>query len=113
MEPVGDFTYKYSLLENNGHLYAAVGHSNASVYPGTIVNIDCPVTGFPLPDIIWSFNGRVLQPSKNAVEVKENGTLVLYYLSRDGQGYYECSAFNFAGGYTAKIFLKVTGMSEN
>lgn len=108
-ETASKSVYKYNVMNGKGYVKGSVGSSAISGYPGSEVFIDCPVTGFPLPDIIWSKNGKRLNPEYDFVEIRKNGTLVLPHLTREMEGTYECFAVNFGGGYAKNITVTLVG----
>lgn len=73
------------------------------------MSIDCPVSGFPLPDIIWSKNGKRLNPEYDLVYLRNNGTLVMPHVTSQMQGTYECFAVNAGGGHARNVTLSVIG----
>ena len=101
--------YNYDVMKGKGYVKGTVGSGKISGYPGTELLIDCPVTGFPTPDIIWSKNGKRLNPEYDFVEIRRNGSLFVPHLTSEMGGIYECFAVNFGGGYAKNITVSVVG----
>ena len=110
-EEVPASSYNFNILKSKGVLKASVGSANVSSFPGTEVFIDCPVSGFPPPEVVWSKDGKPLNPEYDPIEIRGNGTLVLPHLTSEMQGTYVCLAVNMGGGYARNITIKVTGES--
>ena len=108
-ETISKPVYNYDVMKGKGYVKGSVGSDGVSGYPGSELSIECPVTGFPLPDIIWSRNGKRLSPEYDFVEIRNNGTLVLPHLTKAMEGIYECFAVNFGGGYARNITVTVVG----
>eukprot|EP00794_Sanderia_malayensis_P010066 gene10066-11094_t len=104
--------YGYDIMQGKGYLHGTVGLVNISAYPGTEVFIDCPVSGFPVPDVFWSRNGQRIMEGDGFAVVEKNGTLSLPHLTNAMEGVYECFAVNVAGGYSRNLTVTVTKPSS-
>jgi len=99
--------YNYDVMKGKGYVKGTVGSGKISGYPGTELLIDCPVIGFPMPDIIWSKDGKRLNPEYDFVEIGRNGSLTVPHLTNEMEGIYECFAVNAGGGYAKNITVSV------
>lgn len=77
------------------------------------VIFECRVDGIPMPSIYWSKEGRPEQlmfPNNTYghIHVNNDGTqLIIYGVTSDDQGVYECTALSVAGSITTSVQLNV------
>lgn len=64
--------------------------------------LKCDATGFPLPNISWTFDGQPLQNSTN-ITISNDGNVYLKNINASNEGAYVCDATNNIG-ITQKIF---------
>ena len=80
-----------------------------------MVILECiPPFSDPSPFIFWKKDGSFFQPPDNAA-VSMHGSLYLLGVTKEDEGYYECSAINIVTGTlrsSRKAHLFVTGNSE-
>ena len=78
--------------------------------------MDCLVTGNPQPVYFWSKEGtQVLMFPGNTYgkfSVSNDGTLSVYNVDKDDQGYYICSAVSKVGSAITRTFLSVVVLNE-
>ena len=71
----------------------------------------CPVSGYPVSNIVWEREGRQL-PINDRQRVYTNGTLIIEDVQRsEDAATYTCIARN-EQGYSARSDLEVTVMGE-
>lgn len=79
---------------------------NTEVLEGSTTELNCRVSGYPVPAIAWTKDGDRL-PSPDRHVVLPSGTLRILFASRSDQGQYECQAINIIGVRLARAFLMV------
>ena len=79
---------------------------NTEVLEGSTTELNCRVSGYPVPAIAWTKDGDRL-PSPDRHIVLPSGTLRILFASRSDQGQYECQAINIIGVRLARAFLTV------
>lgn len=79
---------------------------NTEVLEGSTTELNCRVSGYPVPAIAWTKDGDRL-PSPDRHVVLPSGTLRILFASRSDQGQYECQAINIIGVRLARAFLTV------
>jgi hypothetical protein len=71
---------------------------------GMAVTLECPVTGYPVPEITWLKNGLIVQSNNNLV-IQDNGAVLLIRRMQDSDtGNYECEASNGVGEVLRRTF---------
>ncbi|XP_037392153.1 hemicentin-2 isoform X1 [Pygocentrus nattereri] len=85
------------------------GVQELSVLLGQQVEMECRVTGHPVPTVEWSLNGEVLSRNGDTlVEFADQGqVLKLKSVRLRDQGVFECSARNSAGTHSRQFRLTV------
>ena len=78
----------------------------------TDVVLGCEVVGYPSPEVNWSRDGYMLQPT-SGILLHGNGSLVLYNVNDSLQGTYTCSAKNTHGADAITYNLKIQGNGQN
>ncbi|KAG8436526.1 hypothetical protein GDO86_007581 [Hymenochirus boettgeri] len=79
-----------------------------SVVAGKEVNLECKVTGIPLPSIQWFKENRLLSTEDPNVHATENGQILHIKKSRlSDNGLYKCIATNAAGSQIKESKLSV------
>ena len=88
-----------------------VSRSNLSVIVDRSIAIDCPVTGIPLPDIVWFKDGQQLATNQNDdIRVVSRGQrLEVNNADLGDAGEYKCLAKNAAGFVERDFHLHVWG----
>ncbi|KAF4517358.1 hypothetical protein B566_EDAN018819 [Ephemera danica] len=123
-----------SVLTNDGGLYRCVASSKVgstehsarlnvyglpfirpmekkAIVAGENLFVTCPVAGYPIENIVWERDGRVL-PINRKQKVFPNGTLIIENVERQSdQATYTCVARN-AQGYSARGTLEVQVMGS-
>ncbi|XP_030760728.1 LOW QUALITY PROTEIN: peroxidasin-like [Sitophilus oryzae] len=75
---------------------------SVSVNVGTQqVLLECQALGYPVPQIIWSHNGRQLASTSKTV-ILPSGTLLIRNIEGSDHGTYLCEAFNYNGRVSAE-----------
>ncbi|XP_076325413.1 terribly reduced optic lobes isoform X10 [Tachypleus tridentatus] len=83
--------------------HLTISPSSAEAAPGETVQFDCRVTGYPTPDIQWTFSGGELPETSSQV----GGTLRLTRIDSSQQGIYICTASNNYGTAQAQVRLHI------
>jgi len=85
--------------------------SNLSVIVDRSIAIDCPVTGIPQPDIVWTKDGQQLATNQNDdIRVVSRGQrLEVNSADLNDAGKYKCVAKNAAGFVERNFQLHVWG----
>ncbi|CAJ0933626.1 unnamed protein product, partial [Mesorhabditis belari] len=82
-----------------------------SVLEGGRVEIGCPVSGLPAPEINWIVEGRIMSRESSefqGVRLSEDGqTLIIDSATADHTGQYHCVAQNKAGSLDVDVDLNV------
>jgi len=79
---------------------------STEVLEGSTTELNCRVSGLPVPAIAWTKDGDRL-PSRDRHIVLPSGTLRILFASTSDQGQYECQAINVIGVRLARAFLTV------
>ncbi|XP_067662288.1 hemicentin-1-like isoform X1 [Haliotis asinina] len=82
---------------------------NKAVKIAEKVVLECSVGGDPIPEILWTKNGRAVELS-HRIQQLSNGSLVIYDSTSSDAGEYKCIAVNTAG--TSESRATVTVWSE-
>jgi hypothetical protein len=74
---------------------------------------DCPVTGIPMPQVVWLRNGELLDPHRFPhIELLDEGRqLIVNNLTVPDTGIYRCLATNPAGHDSQDYELEVHGIT--
>jgi len=85
--------------------------SNLSVIVGRSISVDCPVTGIPQPNLVWTKDGRLLSASQDDdIRVVSRGQrLEVNRADLGDAGRYKCLAKNAAGFNERDFQLHVWG----
>lgn len=75
---------------------------------GNNVSIECQVTGFPIPSLMWYKNGLQLGLSER-ISTNKDGVLFIRNAQLLDAGEYECAVWNIAGQSQASATLTYTG----
>ncbi|KHJ49017.1 CHDCT2 domain protein [Trichuris suis] len=81
---------------------------NVAAVEGSKVSLECEATGYPLPSIVWTRNGRTL-PLSRRIAVDFSGTvLTISSVAPDDAGEYTCFAANRLGRIqaSANVYLR-------
>ncbi|XP_059477711.1 cell adhesion molecule Dscam2 isoform X15 [Neocloeon triangulifer] len=122
-----------SIITNDGGLYKCIASSKVgftehaarvnvyglpfirpmekkAIVAGENLFVTCPVAGYPIENIVWERDGRVL-PINRKQKVFPNGTLIIENVERQSdQATYTCVARN-SQGYSARGTLEVQVMA--
>ena len=83
--------------------------SDQAVISPTTVSFPCEVTGQPTPDVVWTFNG-VMVNSGLKYSIDSSHTLTVNNTSHSSDaGVYQCTATNRHGSDSAQNELKIQG----
>ncbi|CAD5224137.1 unnamed protein product [Bursaphelenchus okinawaensis] len=84
---------------------------NISCRESKTLQLKCIVTGVPMPNIEWFFNGEPLSTNANQTIEFEDGVALLRIrnASADNEGQYTCTATNSVGAESTAGFVKITG----
>ena len=101
---------KQEILATNGenHVFVRVG-DNLTTIAGTAIDIHCPASGSPKPNIIWYYNDRICQnllPNSPSEESYFYQKAIL----RSASGNYTCVAKNAFGMASATSNINAIGM---
>lgn len=77
--------------------------SGTGGFPGSTVDLDCTVTGFPVPRTSWLFNGTATLPSG----VTNAGTRLTIVVDENTNGEYTCEATNTVGQATDTVTVSL------
>ncbi|CAG4938169.1 unnamed protein product [Parnassius apollo] len=78
-----------------------------NVVIGDNVTLECNAVGFPVPIILWQFNGELLKENITDLSFNNVGNLYVSNASAKHEGKYDCIAENFAGLASRSIILNV------
>lgn len=81
--------------------------TKAALQSSNIV-LDCPVKGYPPPDILWIKDNRPINENEN-VYVNKNGSLHITNVVSQDAGRYTCSVSNRLGRDSVIYNLAVQG----
>ncbi|XP_013862624.1 hemicentin-1 isoform X1 [Austrofundulus limnaeus] len=81
-------------------------HTSQTVIQGGSAMLDCPVHGDPSPVLHWLRDGKPLQRLLR-MQTLHNGSLVIYSITAQDEGEYQCVAKSEAGTAERTINLKV------
>lgn len=74
-----------------------VSRKNEVAWRGRKVELYCIFGGTPLPQIVWSKDGRQIQPSDRVTQGHYGKSLVIKHLTFEDEGAYTCEASNGVG----------------
>ncbi|XP_062528132.1 hemicentin-1 isoform X4 [Bombyx mori] len=77
------------------------------VLSGDNVTLQCDVMGFPIPNVIWEYEGKSLTENTTTLSFNDYGNLYIVNASVQTEGVYSCIAGNIAGVAVKTIFLSV------
>ncbi|XP_028028262.1 hemicentin-1-like [Bombyx mandarina] len=77
------------------------------VLSGDNVTLQCDVMGFPIPNVIWEYEGKSLTENTTTLSFNDYGNLYIVNASVETEGVYSCIAGNIAGVAVKTIFLSV------
>lgn len=72
------------------------------------MNIHCPTTGVPNPEVTWRKDGRLISLGEN-IAIYDNGTLSVRGATTKDSGRYTCTAQNVAGRDSVTTDVTVVG----
>ncbi|XP_049962681.1 neuroglian [Schistocerca serialis cubense] len=75
-----------------------VTRKNEVAFRGKKVEMYCIFGGTPLPQIVWSKDGRSIQPSDRITQGNYGKSLVIKHVNYNDSGAYTCEASNGVGG---------------
>ncbi|XP_068608859.1 netrin receptor DCC [Brachionichthys hirsutus] len=78
--------------------------SNTYAYESTDIELECAVTGNPLPTVHWVKNGEEVIPS-DYFQIVDGSNLQILGLVKSDEGFYQCLAENSAGSSQAMAHL--------
>uniref|UniRef100_A0A3B3D354 DCC netrin 1 receptor n=1 Tax=Oryzias melastigma TaxID=30732 RepID=A0A3B3D354_ORYME len=78
--------------------------TNTYAYESTDIELECAVTGNPLPTIRWMKNGEEVIPS-DYFQIVDGSNLQILGLVKSDEGFYQCVAENSAGSAQAMAQL--------
>nr|XP_047139579.1 hemicentin-1 [Hydra vulgaris] len=89
-------SYHYNKNTKESALFLTIGQ-NTTTYPSTKIYIECPVEGFPTPDIVWKVNDEIVMEEREA-KISDNKTTLMYDLDHQvSQTSFTCITVNLAG----------------
>ena len=78
---------------------------HAGGYLGSVINLHCSVTGFPIPNISWLYKGAsTLPPGVTARQAR-----VTIELNQKTRGQYTCQAQNSLGTTSVNAIIRLYG----
>ncbi|XP_063291497.1 roundabout homolog 3 isoform X1 [Pelobates fuscus] len=83
------------------------GPANQTVTIDSVVQMQCHVSGNPLPSIHWLKDGLRIAASDPRFGIQDNGTLQITHLQVTDSGMYTCVATSSAGETTWSGFLEI------
>uniref|UniRef100_A0A8C5E1E0 DCC netrin 1 receptor n=1 Tax=Gouania willdenowi TaxID=441366 RepID=A0A8C5E1E0_GOUWI len=78
--------------------------TNTYAYESTDIELECAVTGNPLPSVRWMKNGEEVIPS-DYFQIVDGSNLQILGLVKSDEGFYQCVAENSAGSSQAMAQL--------
>ncbi|MED6277372.1 hypothetical protein CHARACLAT_012720, partial [Characodon lateralis] len=78
--------------------------TNTYAYESTDIEMECAVTGNPLPTVRWMKNGEEVIPS-DYFQIVDGTNLQILGLVKSDEGFYQCVAENSAGSSQAMAQL--------
>lgn len=82
------------------------------VVEGMIVRLECPVRGFPTPEVSWFLNDRLLKTSGRFLVDTRSNWLIVDPIQLEDTGQVSCTASNSAGSANASSFISVIGKDK-
>ena len=83
--------------------------SDHAVVSPITVSFPCEVTGQPTPDVVWTFNGAIVN-NEIRYSIDSSHTLTVSNVSHASDaGMYRCNATNVHGSDSAQAELKIQG----
>lgn len=82
------------------------------VVEGMIVRLECPVRGFPAPEVSWFLNDRLLKTSGRFLVDTRSNWLIVDPIQLEDTGQVSCTASNSAGSANASSFISVIGKDK-
>ncbi|KAK6623364.1 hypothetical protein RUM43_009216 [Polyplax serrata] len=79
-------------------------------FEGYSVMLHCMASGDPMPTIKWDKNGEMNGLDAQRIQIFENGSLLLRYISEADKGIYGCTAGNSGGLKREEALLVVKGL---
>lgn len=104
---LGKLDYQYSLTVNTipKILLNSENHlSELTFKVDDFVELSCPVSGYPLPEIIWSAAGHF---SEDLYNISESNSLTINSLNLDHAGTYTCTVVNTAGSASHNFIIDI------
>ncbi|XP_053307991.1 roundabout homolog 3 [Spea bombifrons] len=83
------------------------GPANQTVAVDSVAQMQCHVSGNPLPSINWLKDGQRIAGSDPRIGIQDNGTLQITHLQVSDSGLYTCVATSSTGETTWSGFLEV------
>lgn len=80
--------------------------SGVTILRGSDAQLECPVYGYPKPDIVWR-KGALDVPLDDRIRV-ENGTLLIHNATYEDEGLYTCKASNMRRSSSEKRLQQST-----
>uniref|UniRef100_A0A8C5DSD8 DCC netrin 1 receptor n=1 Tax=Gouania willdenowi TaxID=441366 RepID=A0A8C5DSD8_GOUWI len=86
--------------------------TNTYAYESTDIELECAVTGNPLPSVRWMKNGEEVIPS-DYFQIVDGSNLQILGLVKSDEGFYQCVAENSAGSSQAmaQLLLRDPGVA--
>uniref|UniRef100_A0A3Q2PCR8 DCC netrin 1 receptor n=1 Tax=Fundulus heteroclitus TaxID=8078 RepID=A0A3Q2PCR8_FUNHE len=84
--------------------------TNTYAYESTDIELECAVTGNPLPSVRWMKNGEEVIPS-DYFQIVDGTNLQILGLVKSDEGFYQCVAENSAGSSLAMLSLSLPSSS--
>nr|DBA21577.1 TPA: hypothetical protein GDO54_018188 [Pyxicephalus adspersus] len=89
-------------------IYGSGSVQDLTAREGTVVELQCRVSGLPKPQVEWTKDGQPLSPGDPTIQLIEEGqVLQLNSTKLSHQGRYQCLAFNHAGQQAKEFNLKI------
>ncbi|KAA3681328.1 uncharacterized protein DEA37_0000218 [Paragonimus westermani] len=85
---------------------------SASAAVGDVSQLDCEVSGYPQPTVIWTKNEVPIPTNGQRITVVGTGSIRFEHLLLSDEGHYECLATNNVGSVlSSKAYLRVKSKS--